>query len=401
MYGGTASGTLLTSNAAMTMSGGASYHARVSATAYLFVDGGTAYDTGVYGGFIEASAGGSTVYTVVSGGVEYVAYASDATRTIIEGNGSQYLFSGATAFDTLIISGTETIAAGAVDSGATVSASGQQYVYGAANGTQLSGGAQYVESGGGAYYAVILDYGVQVIESAGDAYADTVGGNGTAAFVEIETGGTGARASVLSGGNVYVEGGASYDDVIHNGGEVYVQSGTASNTTIKTGGTMFVAGGGSAVPTATISGFAAGDRVTLAALPYSSTYKAVVSSAAIVTVSAGAHDYLLHIAGAVVGESNFVLTSAGSGTVLTVSGAVGAATRMSFISPAAVTSEPATERTFLDGALAYHRGALRDFAPHAVSGHVAGAIPDLLIVPRGGTSWFFPHGNHPVFAADP
>jgi len=330
------------------------------------------------GGYLVVEPGGRVSATVLSGGRVI------STGVLIDAGNA-----GTFTYDTTLASGTQ------------LTSISSEFVLagGIASANTVSDSTQIVFSGGQTVGDTVSAYGDEAVYAGAKATGTVVGSSGT---LQVFSGGTTSGAVVSAGGV-----------------EALFDVGTASNTTLA-GGTLvisslgiaagsinYTASGGNLVisslvmPTATISGFAAGDRVTLAALPYSSTYKAVVSSAGIVTVSAGAHDYLLHIAGAVVGESNFVLTSAGSGTVLTVSGAVGAATRMSFISPAAVTSEPATERTFLDGALAYHRGPLGDFAPHAASGHVAGAIPDLLIVPRGGAGWFFPHGNHPVFAADP
>jgi hypothetical protein len=184
-----------------------------------------------------------------------------------------------------------------------------------------------------------------------------------------------------------------------------VAGGTASASTIAGGTLGIVSGGlGAAVtftgsggdlaisslvmPTATISGFAAGDDVTLTALTYSSTYTTKVATAGIVTISAGTKTYTLNISGAAVGETNFTLTSATSGGMeLGLSGALGAAVKMGFLVPTGGHTAMAQEDFAPLAPMAFHRGAMQNAAPHAASAHVAGRLPDLLAVPRGGGAW--------------
>jgi hypothetical protein len=140
------------------------------------------------------------------------------------------------------------------------------------------------------------------------------------------------------------------------------------------------------MPTAIISGFAAGDHVNLAALTYSKTYTAAVKTAGVVTISAGAKTYALHIAGATVGETNFTLGSAsGGGTLLGISGTLGAAAKMDFLAPSG--GRATTPREIFGTALpmTFHRGATQTTAPHIASAHFASAVPELLITPRGGS----------------
>ena len=75
---------------------------------------------------------------------------------------------------------------------------------------------------------------------------------------------------------------------------------------------------GTTMPTATISGFAVGDSIPLAAIACNASDTVSVKTAGVVTISAGGNAYNLDIAGATVGATNFSLSSAtsGSGTVL-------------------------------------------------------------------------------------
>jgi hypothetical protein len=197
-----------------------------------------------------------------------------------------------------------------------------------------------------------------------------------------------------------------------------VAGGTASASTIAGGTLGIVSGGlGAAVtftdsggdlaisslvmPTATISGFAAGDDVTLTALTYSSTYTTKVATAGVVTISASGHSYSLNISGAAVGETNFTLSSAtGGGTELGLSGALGAAVRMNFVRPVHAQVTMAPREDFAPTApVAFHRGTIQDAAPHTASAHFAGAVPDLFVAPRGAAEAFAPlRAGHWPFA---
>jgi autotransporter passenger strand-loop-strand repeat protein len=163
----------------------------------------------------------------------------------------------------------------------------------------------------------------------------------------VTSGGTVTATTVNAGGKAIIyKGGASLHAEINKGGtEVVSSGGTASATTIS-GGTLQIAGGGTLVgtatfagsggeltiagpvmPTAVISGFVAGDKIHLAAVPYSSTDTVTVATAGIVTISAGGKAYALNIAGATKGETDFRF---GAGSLLT---RVATSATMSFIAP--------------------------------------------------------------------
>jgi autotransporter passenger strand-loop-strand repeat protein len=219
----------------------------------------------------------------------------------------------------------------------------------------------------------------------------------------------GARSSattISSGGKLTVSrGGVAIGSIVSGGGmETVISGGTISNTKLA-GGSLSIASGGVAaglitftgtggsvvvsslvMPTAIISGFAAGDHVNLAALTYSKTYTAAVKTAGVVTISAGAKTYALHVAGAKLGETNFTLGSgSGGGTLLGISGTLGATAKMDFLAPSGGRATTPHEIFASTSPMAFHRGAMQTTAPHTASAHFAGAVPDLLITPRGGS----------------
>ena len=88
------------------------------------------------------------------------------------------------------------------------------------------------------------------------------------------------------------------------------------------------------MPSAVISGFIAGDAIKLTAVPYATSDTVSVNKPGVVTVSAGGASYNLNIAGATVGETDFVF---GSGSVLTRTGSA----QMMFIAPQQAEKVPA------------------------------------------------------------
>jgi autotransporter passenger strand-loop-strand repeat protein len=287
-----------------------------------------------------------------------------------------------------------------------------------ASGTQLTSvSTEFVLAGGIASANTVSD-STQVVFSGGQTVSTTLGVYGFEALYDAKAIGT----VVGQSGSIDVfSGSVASGTVISAGGvELVLYGGTAGNTTLA-GGTLsissggitsgsidFTSGGGNlvvsslvAMPAAVISGFAAGDDVTLASLPYSATYSAVVKTAGVVTISAGTKTYALNISGAVVGETNFTLTSAsGGGTALGLSGALGAAVHMNFLAPTTAAGiAPDTRQAFALDAATLHQQTIGRVnsaapAPHAASAYLAGSIPDLLAIARGGAQSLTLHAPH-------
>ncbi len=122
------------------------------------------------------------------------------------------------------------------------------------------------------------------------------------------------------------------------------------------------------MPTDVISGFVAGDSITLDAQIYSAGDTVAVHSAGIVTISAGGTTYNLHIAGATVGETDFTL----GGYVLTLTKSASA--------PAA--------RPALSDTVAAHASSPAKMAflapPASASAAAPAKLPDLAAVVSGG-----------------
>jgi len=167
----------------------------------------------------------------------------------------------------------------------------------------LSDGNQYNEnldltgsSVGNAFTAVddggILEVLVQALTITG---AYTVGDGDTASGLTVAAGG---NASVAAGGVV--------NGPIIAGGTLELGAGSTvtGNITFSGGGRLVVDGSD---PTNEIYGFAPGDSIKLANVPYDSSDQVVVDHAGIVTIVTPSGDYDFNIAGATVGETGFMV----------------------------------------------------------------------------------------------
>jgi autotransporter passenger strand-loop-strand repeat protein len=256
--------------------------------------GGLAFAGTVQSGGLEAlSSGGVSSDTLLpTGGSEIVSSGGTAIDLYVKG-GVLAVSSGGTSLDTIISSGgTEIVSAGGLDvltktslpAGATATGtvilqtSGAQVISGGgkAVGTIMSGGIQYISSGGVADDAVVSSGGRQAVYSGGSAFDTTVlsgaafyfiggevtnltvssGGSVVVQGVTPQAGTTGSGIMVSNGAALFVQaGGIATQAQIKSGGVEYVNSGGGdTNAAISSGGSMVIDSGGTAVTAVVSSG---------------------------------------------------------------------------------------------------------------------------------------------------
>jgi autotransporter passenger strand-loop-strand repeat protein len=332
---------------------------------------GTASDVTVKGGAVFEATGTVEGGVISSGGIEVIsgnAYygKGEAAGVTVDQGGILAVLPGGSASGTL--GAGQTVSTGVVAFGdgtapfvgksggpAALSAGATEYVLSGgvvsnivlnAAGGSGYGGTQVVYAGGTA--GGVQVYGRQIV-SGGDVYgavvasggAQTVFSGGTVSGTQVAKGGTEfvagtASGSTVSAGGVIENAGNLVAPVIAGGileDEIGKITGTINFT--GTGGTlMFYA---ASPPTNTISGFAAGDEITLKGLTYVSGATATVATAGVVTINNGGQLFKLHIAGTTVGEAGFAF---GPGGVLTFSGGAAATRRISQPVKAASFAKP-------------------------------------------------------------
>ena len=366
--GGTASGTTVNGQGSyQTLSAGTAYGTTVNSGGWEYVFGGTASGTTVNGGGVVDVTGSGTVTSMVvnSGGSAFVDGGGSASNTTIAG-GTFELYTSTGASDAIDFTGDggelifedydtapENVISGFVPGDKV------EFAYVSTNGTQptvtvATAGIVTIDADGGPYNlniagATVGESSFQVGYTGGDnlvltenATYDANPGepvsNATVSgsqVLDVNVGGMAPSNTVISGGSEYVfSGGTAYGTTVSNGGYEYITSGGVesggkiasgvleiANGGGVSGGVTFTGSGGelmidsTAMPTAVISGFAPGDSIKLAAVAYDSATDSVgVLSAGVVTVTADGATYDLNIAGAYVGETNFVI---GDGLLLT------------------------------------------------------------------------------------
>ena len=168
--------------------------------------------------------------------------------------------------------------------------------------------------------------GKTTISGAAGTLAHTIG---TSAEQFVLFGGTSTDSKITAGGIEQVEnGGTSTAGTIAGGALVldvgaHITQGVSFGTV--TGGKLTI--DSATMPTATISGFIAGDTIKLAGVVFNPNDTVTVATAGTVTIAAPGTSYKLNIAGATVGETDFKF---GTGSLLTKSAANG---KMAFLSP--------------------------------------------------------------------
>jgi hypothetical protein len=336
-------------------------------------------------------------------GFNDISFAAGAAWTIegnVAGLADDQVITGLAAGDTIVLTGfSET---GAADDAGTILLTSGGVSSDVTLGSAIAGDL-LISAGGGNTTLAVGNSVLGATLSKGDF--DYVFAGGTAAKLTEEAG---ARL-IVDGGNVtsatlkisatatVTSGGIITDAAIDQKAVLLVTSGGAADAaTITAGGTLKLAASGglggslkftgsggelivdqSKLPTAVISGFAAGDKIELAdAAAASGTVK--VAKAGVVTISAGGHSYALNIAGAKVGETNFKFSS----HTLTETAA-----KMTILRPSAQAASglPDLAEAGADSAMP----AAPAYGQWSVSAaSIAGFLHDLIQVHHGGSQSF-------------
>jgi autotransporter passenger strand-loop-strand repeat protein len=265
------------------------------------------------GDVVDVVAGGTLIATTVGGGVSAnVSSGGLASALTIAGGGSETVLASGTDTGASVTGGHQSISSGGTVLGAALSAGGDQIVFagGVAGDTAAEfGGYQFVSSGGSAV-ATSVAFGYQIVASGGTASGTVLSGG----HVGVAAGGT-IAGTVISNGFAIVSGGVAFGTTISGGVMSVFSGGVASDTTIDGGAAVLAPGaaasgaiafgsagelviGGTAMPAATISGFApaganAADRIDLAAAPFASDGTASLGPGNVLTVSEGGKSYAL------------------------------------------------------------------------------------------------------------
>jgi len=323
---------------------------------------GVANDTRIDGNakLIVSSAGMASSSRIYNGG-ELLVESGGTSKKTIDVSAVDFVFSGGRAIDANIKNGLQ-IVSGGKSFGTNLASSGDQILNAGAISiathidyrcTQYLGGIDETALTGYDIAYNTMDSGTENVYSAGKT-SGTVILYGGSEYVDAEGASYGTK---VSKGTEYVSsGGVAIGTTVYNGGtetkkyyggtEIVASGGITSRTTIE-GGRLEIEKGGKAaglvtfsgtdgkliidaiaMPTATISGFAATDSIILSAIPYATSDSVTVNAENIVTISAGGKTYTLHIAGATIGETDF---SFGPGSILTRA----APTQPSFLRPQA------------------------------------------------------------------
>ena len=228
------------------LSGGIATNATVGGT---LIDGGT----------VNLLSGGALDHATISlDGVLTVSAGATAHDVIVANGGTLNNLGTTTSKVTVSGGGTLNVLAGGLEGGTTVVAAGLENVSAGGNtiGTLVRGGTLNIWSGGAASDTIVNSGGLEIVASGGTGSAVTIDGSGT---LEIVSG-----AVVSDNINFTGDGGALKID----------------------GGTM---------PTATISGFAAGDVIDLASVSFDSADTVAPLGGNIVEIAANKTTYDLQL----------------------------------------------------------------------------------------------------------
>ncbi len=316
---------------------------------------------------------GTSTGTLAGFGTEFInvgeiSFATGAQRIIEGGVGSMTDIAGFAAHDTIVLDGyTTTLAAGDV-SNATISL------------RNSLGSNTIFLSGSTAKDVIIADGGGKTTISAAGTAAHTIGTN---AEQFVLSGGTATASKITAGGIEQVEKGGTSTAGTIAGGTLVLDVGAhvlqGIGFTTATGGKLII--DSATMPTATITGFIAGDTIKLAGVVYNPNDTVKVATAGTVTIAAPGTSYQLNIAGATVGETDFRF---GTGSVLTRT----AAPKMAFLSREAAVPAPGHTPMGTFGFAELFAHGFREAAPQGGRGFALLPHPDPLLIHGVGHGGF-------------
>lgn len=129
--------------------------------------------------------------------------------------------------------------------------------------------------------------------------------------VNVGAGSVASNVDILSGAVVSVQNGGTVSNPMIAGGTLSIEAGASivGEISFSSAGGQLLIDAGAAVPSNVIAGFAPGDSIKLAGVPYDPSDTVEVLTPGVVTIDADGTDYDLNIAGAYVGETGFSLSS--------------------------------------------------------------------------------------------
>lgn len=201
------------------------------------------------------SSGGVASGTIIGdAALQIVSSGGDAVSALLQNNGHQTVLSGGTAAATQIGGGgRETVSAGGTDENAVISQGGSLYDYGKSDFASVFG-TQYVEAGATASKADIqpgglqYDYGSSVGARVISGGAQYVVSGGVASGTELSGTVSGGFFNLLNGTYEIVSGGGSTvsTTAVSGGAEIVGSDGSATSTIVENGGSATVQSGGTA-----------------------------------------------------------------------------------------------------------------------------------------------------------
>ena len=238
----------------------------VSANVSMTVHSGTTANyTTMSGGSLTVFSGGTAYGTMVnSGGILYVHDGGTANSTTVNALGNMHVSSGGTVNSIWVNSGGSLfVSSGGTVNSTIVNSGGSLYLYeggianfttvyenlyvsngATVNSTFVNSGILYVYDGGTANATMVYHYeGSMHVSNGGIANSTTVSGNGD---LFVYSGGTANATTVDSYGSMYVSnGGTANSTTVNYWGRLYVYSGgTANSTTVNNYGLLYVNSGG-------------------------------------------------------------------------------------------------------------------------------------------------------------
>ena len=204
--------------------------AMVQSGGTLVVNGGTESGDTILGGTEIISSGGSAFNTTITnGGAQTVTNGGTVTGATVQDNSTQILTSGAVAINiTVGDPSAQIVSAGATASNTTLTAGGEQDVYGSVTSTTMDNGGTEV----------------------------------------LYTGGTASESLINAGGTLVLDGGTATDTTLAQGGTILVDTLTYSSGMIGTvtGGDLVVSNNGSVAFSLQLDGDYTGDNVTVSSV---------------------------------------------------------------------------------------------------------------------------------------